>query len=68
VASDDSVISRHRYGFSIGTLDIALLFSAALLTIISLHVAAVSIRWVGTNRIEGRLGIPYAPSIAGALG
>ena len=45
----------------------ALLFSAALLTFIILHVAAVSIRWVGTNRIEGRRGIPYAPSIAGAL-
>jgi hypothetical protein len=51
-------------GFLIGTLDIVLLFSAAHLTFISLHVAAVSIRWVGTNRIEGRHGIPYAPSLA----
>jgi prepilin peptidase CpaA len=45
----------------------ALLFSIALLAFISLHVAAAGMGWVGTNSIEGRRGIPYAPSIAGAI-
>jgi prepilin peptidase CpaA len=45
----------------------ALLFSAALLVFICLHLAAVRMGWAPTNSIEGRRGIPYAPALAAAL-
>jgi Flp pilus assembly protein protease CpaA len=45
----------------------ALLFSAVLLVLIGLHLAAASIGWARTKPRAGRLAIPYAPSVAGAL-
>ena len=44
-----------------------LLFSAFLLLLIVLHSLAVRMGWAKTTHVGGRYGIPYAPSIAGAL-
>jgi prepilin peptidase CpaA len=45
-----------------------LMFSIFLLTFIALHLGAVKIGWAKSKIISDRLAIPYAPSIAGALG
>ena len=45
----------------------ALLFAAALLVLIGLHLAAVSLGWSRAENINGRSRVPYAPSVAGAL-
>jgi Flp pilus assembly protein protease CpaA len=46
----------------------ALLFSLLLLLLIGMHIAAAWMSWVPTKSIGRRSAIPYAPSIAGALG
>jgi prepilin peptidase CpaA len=48
-------------------LHCALLFSIALLVLIGLHVFAAWMGWAATKPMAGRLAIPYAPSVAGAL-
>jgi prepilin peptidase CpaA len=45
----------------------ALLFSILVLALGGLHVLAAKTGWARTKAIAGRLGIPYAPSVAGAL-
>ena len=45
----------------------ALLYSVLLLILIGLHLAVVRIGWAPTHNMSGRRGIPYAPSLAGAL-
>jgi Flp pilus assembly protein protease CpaA len=45
----------------------ALLFSALLLVLIGLHLVAATMGWARTKPRAGRLAIPYAPSVAGAL-
>lgn len=44
-----------------------LLFSIALFVLISLHACAAWKGWAATKPMAGRLAIPYAPSVAGAL-
>jgi len=48
-------------------LHCALLFSIILFLLIGLHVLAAWTGWATTKPMAGRLAIPYAPSIAGAL-
>jgi Flp pilus assembly protein protease CpaA len=48
-------------------LHCALLFSLFLLILIGLHVFAAWMGWAATKPMGGRLAIPYAPSVAGAL-
>ncbi len=48
-------------------LHCAVLFSLLLLVSIGLHVFAAWMRWATTKPMAGRLAIPYAPSVAGAL-
>jgi prepilin peptidase CpaA len=48
-------------------LHCALLFSVLLFVLICLHLIAMKMRWVATKPMAGGQGIPYAPSIAGAL-
>jgi Flp pilus assembly protein protease CpaA len=48
-------------------LHCALLFSIILFPLISLHVLAAWMGWATTKPMAGRLAIPYAPSVAGAL-
>jgi prepilin peptidase CpaA len=43
------------------------LFSVLLLVLGGLHLLAAKMGWVRTKSIAGRIGIPYAPSVAGAL-
>jgi Flp pilus assembly protein protease CpaA len=45
----------------------ALLYSALLLMLIGFHLASVGMGWAPTHNMAGRRGIPYAPSLAGAL-
>jgi prepilin peptidase CpaA len=45
----------------------ALLFAVLLLGLGTLHLLAAKSGWVRTKAIAGRVGIPYAPSVAGAL-
>jgi prepilin peptidase CpaA len=45
----------------------AVLFSAFLLVFVGLHLVAAGIGWARTKPRAGRLAIPYAPSVAGAL-
>jgi prepilin peptidase CpaA len=45
----------------------ALLFSILLLALGGLHLLAAKMGWARTKPMAGRLGIPYAPSVAGAL-
>jgi prepilin peptidase CpaA len=45
----------------------ALVFSILVLALGGLHVLAAKRGWVRTKAIAGGLGIPYAPSVAGAL-
>jgi prepilin peptidase CpaA len=44
-----------------------LLFAALLLGLGILHIIAAKSGWVRTKATAGRAGIPYAPSVAGAL-
>jgi len=44
-----------------------LVFSIALFVLISLHTLAAWMGWAATKPMAGRLAIPYAPSVAGAL-
>ena len=46
----------------------ALLFSAFLLFFIGVHLGAARMGWVQSKSMAGRRAIPYAPSVAGALG
>jgi Flp pilus assembly protein protease CpaA len=48
-------------------LHCAVVFSLLLLILIGLHVFAAWMGWVATKPMAGRLAIPYAPSVAGAL-
>ncbi|HTE77627.1 MAG TPA: prepilin peptidase [Xanthobacteraceae bacterium] len=48
-------------------LHCALLFSLFLLILIGVHVLAAWLGWAATKPMGGRLAIPYAPSVAGAL-
>jgi Flp pilus assembly protein protease CpaA len=48
-------------------LQCAVLFSLLLLVLIGLHVFAAWMGWAATKPMAGRLAIPYAPSVAGAL-
>jgi Flp pilus assembly protein protease CpaA len=48
-------------------LHCAVLFSLLLLVLIGLHVFAAWMGWAATKPMAGRLAIPYAPSVAGAL-
>jgi prepilin peptidase CpaA len=43
------------------------LFSIVLFVLIALHVFAAWMGWAATKPMAGRLAIPYAPSVAGAL-
>jgi len=45
----------------------ALLFSMLLLALGGLHLLAAKMGWARTKPMAGRIGIPYAPSVAGAL-
>jgi Flp pilus assembly protein protease CpaA len=45
----------------------ALLFAMLLLAFGGLHLLAAKMGWARTRPMAGRLGIPYAPSVAGAL-
>jgi prepilin peptidase CpaA len=45
----------------------ALLFSMLLLALGGLHLLAANMGWARTKPMAGRIGIPYAPSVAGAL-
>jgi prepilin peptidase CpaA len=45
----------------------ALLFSILLLALGVLHLLAAKMGWARTRPMAGRVGIPYAPSVAGAL-
>jgi len=45
----------------------ALLFSLLLLALGGLHLLAAKMGWVRTKPMSGRIGIAYAPSVAGAL-
>jgi Flp pilus assembly protein protease CpaA len=45
----------------------ALLFSVLLFMLGGLHLLAAKMGWVRTKPMAGRVGIPYAPSVAGAL-
>ncbi len=45
----------------------ALLFSVLLLALGGLHLLAAKMGWARTKPMVGRVGIPYAPSVAGAL-
>jgi prepilin peptidase CpaA len=53
-------------GLWVGT-HCALLFAALLLGLGTVHLIAAKKGWVRTKAIAGRPGIPYAPSVAGAL-
>jgi hypothetical protein len=44
-----------------------LVFSIALFVLIGLHAVAAWMGWATTKPMAGRLAIPYAPSVAGAL-
>lgn len=46
----------------------ALLFSAFLLFFIGVHLGAARMGWAQSRSLSGRQAIPYAPSVAGALG
>jgi prepilin peptidase CpaA len=48
-------------------LHCALLFSITLLLLIGLHLFAAWMGWAATKPMVGRLAIPYAPSVAGAV-
>jgi Flp pilus assembly protein protease CpaA len=43
------------------------LFSITLFVLIALHAFAACMGWAPTKPMAGRLAIPYAPSVAGAL-
>jgi|ERR1700733_14746866 len=45
----------------------AALFSILLLVLIGLHLIVVRLGWTSARSINGRLAIPYAPSVTGAM-
>jgi prepilin peptidase CpaA len=45
----------------------ALIFSALLFGLVVLHLCIIKLRWASTKTIQGRVAIPYAPSVVGAM-